>query len=105
MRSDNPRVAVGNNSRNTSEDLDDESEIKKLPSNTVLNQTLVRLASLEGQKKDISDQIRQLSKDFVANGGTKAGLGTIRRLQKMDPDDRADFLHEVDAYATFFQFW
>jgi uncharacterized protein (UPF0335 family) len=105
MGSNNPRVKIGDNSGNTSEDLDGESEIKKLPSNSTLNQTLVRMASLESQKKEISDQLRQLSKDFVASGGTKAALGIIRRVQKMDPDDREDFFAELDAYGTFLRFW
>lgn len=105
MAPNNPRAKIGDNSGNTSEDFEDEHEIKRLPSDSVVNQTLVKMASLEAQKKEISNQLRQLSKDFVASGGTKAALGIIRRVQKMDPDDRSDFFAELDAYGTFLRYW
>lgn len=109
MRSDNPRVKVGSNSGNTSDYLADQfeegGEIKKLPAGEAVNKTLVELANLEAQKKEIGARIRELSKSHVENGGTKFALSVIRRIQKMDPDERESAFAEIDAYGAFLRYW
>ncbi len=90
-------------------ELDEPSEHdgrpRKLPDAGTLNVTKNRLANLAAQKKAISEQEADLRKEFVAAGGTKKALAFIQAVERMDPDDRSDFLAEVDAYLTFLKHW
>lgn len=91
--------------RNQPDDVDDVGGIRRLPEGSVLREISNRMALLEQQKKDISAQQRELSKEFQEKGGTKLALGFIRRIEKMDPDDREEFLWEIDAYLTYLKHW
>lgn len=104
MRSESSKAKIGHNSGNTSEDLD-EHEIKKPVSAADLNYALVEIAKAEAAKKEASTRLRELSKSFVSKGGTKAALGIILRVKKMDPDDREAFFAELDGYGTFLRYW
>lgn len=95
----------GGTAMNTSEDLDGGHDIRQLPGAEVYNRTSVKIASLEQQRKDLAAEIREATKEFTTAGGSKAALSIMRKLERMDPDERAGVLHEVDAYAAFKQYW
>lgn len=98
-------AGIGHNSGTTSEYSDGGSDIRKLPGGEVYNKVSVRIAALEQQRKDLAAEIREATKDFTNAGGSKAALSIMRKLERMDPDDRASVLHEIDAYAAFKQYW
>jgi len=77
----------------------------RLPGAAIINRTRVELAKIEAERRDLAERERDLKKTFVNEGGSKQALGFIRKLDKMDPDDRQSLLAEIDAYAAFLQYW
>ena len=101
-------AGIGHNSGFTGEYLKDDDagqDMRQLPGAEVYNRTSVKIASLEQQRKDLAAEIREATKEFTTAGGSKAALSIMRKLERMDPDERAGVLHEVDAYAAFKQYW
>lgn len=98
------RAAAGFNSLEDVEAEGDDAPRKPVQAAT-LNKALVELSNIERDRKALAERERTLKKGFVSEGGSKLALGFIRRLDKMDPDEREALLHEIDAYAAFKSFW
>lgn len=62
------------------------------------NRTMTALAVIAAEKSAIAERERDIVKAFVGSGGSKMALRHARTLSKMDPDDRAMFLAEIDYY-------
>jgi len=90
--SDNP--SIGHNSgANTSVRPEDFSKL------------MVRLNTLEAQKRALAQEIQKEKRQYKTTGGNPVALAILRRIQALDPDDREETLHEIDKYATFLRYW
>lgn len=96
------RAAAGFNSRE--DDGETEGVAQPMPA-AVFNRTMVEMANIERDKRALAERERDVKKEFVNNGGSKQALGFIRKLDKMDPDEREALLHEIDRYAAFQRYW
>lgn len=70
-----------------------------------VNNALLRLQSLRAQKNDLAQQESDIFKELEGIGHTKRAIKYVIALEKMDPDDRADYLAEIDSLLTFKQWW
>lgn len=98
------RAAAGFNSPDDFEDGDDEAQHKPVAGD-VLNRTIKALADIAADRAALAERERDIKKDWQASGGSKGALAMLMKLHKMEPDDRQDFLNEIDAYATFLRYW
>lgn len=71
----------------------------------ILNRARVDLAKLAAERKDLSEREREVMKELVSQGHSKRAIRFMRTCETMDPDDREDFLAEIDTILTYLQFW
>jgi hypothetical protein len=96
----NARAAAGFNSPDEEDDAP-----RKLPAAAVINRAMVEMAKIERDRKELAEREREVKKEWTNEGGSKQALGFIRKLERMDPDDRQSLLGEIDAYAAFLKYW
>jgi len=63
-----------------------------------LRKFIERFEQLEAEKKDISEQQKELMAELKGRGYDAKPFKEILRLRKMNPDDRAEFEAVVDMY-------
>jgi len=99
------RAASGFNSQEDDFEDDAEDGAHKPVGSDVLNRTIKALSDIAADRAALAERERDIKKDWQANGGSKGALAMLMKLHKMEPDDRTDFLAELDAYATFLRYW
>lgn len=72
---------------------------------TTLNGIVAELKLVAGEKKDITDEIREVSQAANAAGVNVAVLKDLLRIGKRDPEDRAEYFGQMDMLGTFLKFW
>lgn len=70
-----------------------------------LNHARVELAKFAAERKELAEKERELMKDLQNHGHSKRAIRFMRAVETMDPDDRADFLAEIDVILTFLHHW
>ena len=78
---------------------------KQLPDQAVFNAAYLELIKVSEEKKELAEREREALKSYKNAGGDPRVLKDLRRIEKMDPDDRASYFHELDAMATYKAFW
>jgi len=63
-----------------------------------LRQFIERYEQLEGEKKDIADEQKEVMAEAKGRGYDAKAMREVIRLRKMKPDDRAEFEAVVDMY-------
>jgi len=61
---------------------------------------ITRIENLEGEKKAIADDIKDVYAEAKATGYDPKILRAVIRLRKMRPDDRAEFEAVLDTYMN-----
>lgn len=61
---------------------------------------ITRIENLEGEKKAIADDIKDVYGEAKATGYDPKILRAVIRLRKMRPDDRAEFEAVLDTYMN-----
>ncbi|WP_291869679.1 GapR family DNA-binding domain-containing protein [Bradyrhizobium sp.] len=69
-------------------------------SNEQLKAILARINNLEDEKKQTSDDIRELYAEAKGNGFNPKALRVVVRKQRADAKKAADLEADVDAYMT-----
>ena len=69
-------------------------------SNGQLKSVLERINTLEDQKKDISEDIKDVYAEAKSNGFNSAALRVIVRQQRADARKAAELQADVDAYMA-----
>ena len=65
----------------------------------ILKAFIERVERLEGEKKSISNDIRDVFAEARANSFDVKALKRVIAIRKMDPDDRAELKALVDMYC------
>jgi uncharacterized protein (UPF0335 family) len=70
----------------------------KTAANNQLKSVVERIERLEADKKEISDDIREVYAEAKGNGYDIPALRALVRLRKMDPEKRAELEEVLDIY-------
>jgi len=70
------------------------------PGDNQLKSILARINTLEDQKKDTSDDIRDVYTEAKGNGFNPKALRVVVRKQRADQKAAAELAVDVDAYMT-----
>lgn len=104
----NARARVGHNSGNTDDYFDeDEGDPRKIspPSTELVAQHIAKITKAENERKRAAQIVSEAKKAAINDGIEPAILAHMLRLNRMDAEDREDFLHKLDAYATALKYW
>jgi len=71
----------------------------------LLNSHLAKLKSLNGDRTEIGQEMRELCRAAKDHGMDIPVLKQVVKLSKMDPEDRADWFAKVDNMGAIMQFW
>ena len=78
--------------------MSDEQDPSYRVASDELRQFIERIERLEQEKKDISDQIREVFAESKARGYDSKAMRAILRIRKREPDDVAEEEAIVDMY-------
>lgn len=71
----------------------------------VLNRQLAEIKKRRNERRLASQRVTDAVKDTLAHGFDKQTLAFLVRLSEMEPDDREEFLHRLDEYATKLRYY
>lgn len=63
-----------------------------------IKEYIERIERLEQEKKDISQDIKDVYLEAKSNGFNKKAIKQVIKYRKMDPDERRDLLIDIDNY-------
>jgi uncharacterized protein (UPF0335 family) len=70
------------------------------PGDNQIKSILARINTLEDQKKEVADDIRDVYAEAKGNGFNPAALRVIVRKQRADAKKAAELAADVDAYMA-----